>query len=497
MFITAGCSLPIGNSLLVNEGSNCSIVGCTAAPVTGSGALDIQAISKAVSVKIDETDSVEITGSCQDNGKKNNRILVEAFAAEDESAVPYFSNAISDYCYSSTNPIRSGLDSVFINPKAVVMGLSQSTTFTVSGGVAPYTYTMVAGAGSINAGGVYSSPASNTSAIIQVSDGNGEVSRATISALGGISTTVVTNDNKKCFSVTKGIGRVEDAGLPNERTYPQCHNGQFGFRVRLGKVLLNPAAGQPNYKYHIRFKLRTQEGTIADSPWDTVNVDRILSAPLVDSVTFVPATHKCTIKSSPARFNLGIFYTLNRTYTDILATGAGAVNVYAGANTSVTTTGNSVFEWDDINRVDGVTYNYTLTSTDLNFGYNPTLPVAAAAVVTCDSRRPSVIPTSLPTATTCYLGLDAGGTSPTTPNPGVTYEWGYTFSPVGNSSWIGSGNQDGKTNSGYVSAACGNTTFCTENGLTTGTTYFFAVRARNLATGEIGKWSFPAACKPN
>jgi hypothetical protein len=505
------CTQPIGNSLLVDQKSTCDVfTGCTDTNTTTGEGLEIQSYSSTLSSNLDQSDAVQVSGTCKDLGRKNNRILVEVFAGEDETTDPFINNTISDNCSSSTNSIRSGIESVFISPKNVAMGPSQTFTLSASGGTAPYTFSLASGSGGVTASGLYTSPAGNSIDVIQVTDGNGETSRAIISVIAGFTSPVASPDNKKCITVTEGIGRIEDSGLPNQRTFPQCHNGKFGFSVRLGKILVNPASGQSNYKYLIRYKLRTQEGSVSDSAWSRVTVDRNLTTPLINSALNVNTEQKCTVNSSAARFNPGILYTLNRTFTDIVSTSAGSVNLFSNANTSVKTPGTSIFEWDDKGLTDGVTYNYTLSSKDMNFSYAPlTTPTLSSAVVTCETTRPKIDFLAPPGTGTCYFKLTSaeGGYQF---NPYVTYEWGYS---TAGASWIGS---TGKTNSGFTrgfSAGCScpavpsptdpfcvapyNPAICTQSGLSNALTYFFAVRTRNLTTGEIGKWSSNVlSCKP-
>lgn len=485
--------MTIGQSLLGDQKSQCNSAStsedCTNETTSDPGALEIQASVSTISAPIEGADQVEITGSCKDLGRKNNRIIVEVYAAEDESVDPYINNTISDLCYPSTNTVRSGLETVSISPKSLAIGTGQGYTFTASNGTAPYTYSIVIGTGAINAGtGAYTSGGSGGTDIIQVTDATGQTSRSIVTVLAGATVATPANDTRKCFSVTKGIGRVEDAGLPNERTFPQCHNGQFGFSVRLGKVLVNATAGQAPYKYLVRYKLRTQEGAISDSTWGKVTIERTLSVPTL-SVAYDQTTHRCVVQTNPARFNLGIYYTLDRTYTDIAVTNGGASNLYTNLNTLGVVVGNSVFNWSDP-VTDGVTYNYTLTSTELNYSYATPL-VQTAPAATCTSRRIFIRNTETQPVPSCYLRID-DRTDQTTftsnnENPNVEYQWGFSNSNPG---WIG---PDGKTANAPIAASCGTTSICTENGLPAGN-YFFAVRTRNTASGEIGLWSQVVSC---
>jgi hypothetical protein len=494
MFFIVACTQPMANSLLVDFSSEClnQGIGCTNSNAS-TNQLEISATNSALTKNIEDGDTIEISGTCVDQDHRNNRIVVEVYAGEDETMDPYFNNVNTDQCLippSNNNPVRSGLETVFVDQKALLIGPSMSYTFTASGGTPPYTFSFVSGGGGITAGGLYTSGASNGTDIIQVTDAAAISARAVITVLSGVATAVVTGDNKKCMTVTKGVGVVADAGLPNERTYPQCHNGQFSFNVRLGKVLLNATLGQPNYRYMVRYQLQSQDGVnTPSSTWGKVTIDRGLTTPIITSATNDPTTQKCTLVNSPARFNSAIQYTLNRTYTDIISTNAGSVNLFTNMNTLVTTTGASVYNWDDVGLTDGVTYNYTLTSTEMNYPYAPTTPTASSVVATCKMKRISIEVTSPATVGTCYFGLDTH-TDVTTFNPYVTYEWGYMTT---NNGWIGA---NGETNAGYTAAACGNTAVCTESGLTAGVNYFFALRAKNLATGEIGQWSTTKFCQP-
>ncbi len=487
--------MTIGKSLLGDQKVNCDVAldsagECTTTAASDPGALEIQAVASTMSAPIEGTDQIEITGSCKDLGRKNNRILVEVYASEDESSEPYINNTISDACYPSTNAVRSGLDGVFINPKSLAIGITQAYSFTATGGTAPYTYSMVLGTGAINAGtGAYISGAATGTDIIQVTDANGQTSRSIVTVLSGLTTATPATDARKCFSVTKGIGRVEDAGLPNERTFPQCHNGQFGFSVRLGKVLVNATAGQAPYKYLVRYKLRTQEGAIADSTWGKVTIERNITTPTVTAV-YDATTHTCTVQSSAARFNLGMLYSLDRKYTDIIVTDGGNSNLYNSLNGLGVVTGSSVFNWSDP-VTDGVTYNYTMTSTEANYSYASPLVMTSTAA-TCTAQRIFIKQTSGAVGGTCFLALQDQGTTATTvnTNANVEYEWARSST---NSNWIGT---DGTANSGYtLVATCSGAQAgtCTEGGLPLGN-YFYAVRTRNTVSGEIGKWSPVVVC---
>lgn len=485
-----GCIKPIGNSLLVKYSSSCQDCSSNTSDSANDKTLDIQPSNSTLSANLDVSDSIEITGSCKDLGRKNNKILVEAFAGEDENAIPYINNSISDYCFSANNPLKTGLESVFLNSKSVVMGTAQTYDFSASGGVAPYTFSLVSGAGAIDPStGIYTSPGANTLAVIQVSDGNGDVSRATITVLTTVTTTIANLDNKKCFSVTSGLGKVEDAGLPSEKTFPQCHNGVFGFSVRLGKALLNTTAGQANQKYSVRFKLRTQDGSVSDSAWSRVTIDRTISTPAIqsaiNSITTVP--QKCTIKTNASRFNMGLSYTLNRTYTDTVSSNAGSSDLYAGGNASSTLAGSSIFEWDDSSVVYGVKYNYTLSVSDALYSYTPSTPIISSTPVTCETTRPVIQSPQKPTTSVCFLILANSSYL----DSNLYYEWGFNT----DSNWVAVDGTSGVAHTiacaGVAQGACNFTMPVAPSG----TTYFVAVRSKRAAvTGEVGKWSVPVAC---
>lgn len=417
MLFYFGCSKqPIGNSLLSSGSSSDSIDGSTS--TDDDGELDIQPDSTAMTVYIDDSDKVEITGNCKDKDRKKNRIIVEVFAGDDETQDPYISNSVSDLCQNVVND---------------------------AGIFAPLT---------------------------------------------------------KCFWVTKGIGLIEDANLPTQRSFPQCHGGRFGFTVKVGKILVPSIAG-PNTKYTVRFKLRTLDGILADSPYSRVSVARELSTPVIDSATYsiTPTTLQCNVKTSPARWNFGILYTLSRTLTDAAGATLTLPSLYTGVSTISTLDGSSVFSWNDQPNgttniiLQGAAYSYTLTSTETNFSYitTPPTPTSASTAVTCkgtlgqdytDTLKLSPTPPA-PLAGTCFMQL-LSRANPNWP-AAVAYEWQYNLT----SNWVGA---DSSAQGAGIAATCGNTTACTQAGLASGTTYYFAVR--ETSGGFVGKWSDVFSCKP-
>lgn len=417
-FYIFGCApQPIGKTLLSNSST---AVPDTTTSTPEEGDLDIQPDNASMSVSIDSSDRVEITGSCKDLDRKKNRILVEVFAGEDETVLPYISNSISNTCQS----IASGL------------------------------------------------PTTDT-----------------------------------CFWVTKGSGVIEDAGLPTERSFPQCHNGRFGFSVKLGRMLEGTSAN--NFlKYTVRFKLRTLEGILSDSQFTRVTVDRNLNTPVIDSVTLDPANFACDLKMSAARFNHNIQYELNRTFTDAFSIDAPQAPLFTAKTSAVIAENDSVFSWRDHNGgihpaanrgvIAGVSYTYRLTATENTY---PALyplfgrPTKVSSSATCTVAPPKIIPNGTPTIGTCYLAMDPASNI----RASLTTDWGYSSTAA---TWTGTGGNGVPEFINNCTAFPGCTpaslcpTVCTQSGLTSGTTYFFAVRDRDPATGQIGKWSNVVSCRP-
>ena len=301
----------------------------------------------------------------------------------------------------------------------------------------------------------------------------------------------------KCFFVTKGLGLVEDLGLPSERSFPQCHNGRFGFSVKLGKAIETATVGTFD-KYVIRIKLRTTDGILSDSVVSEVNVDRNIATPVIDSLIADQDNFSCNLKMSVARFNPFIQYTLNRTYTDAVSSDVTQAPLFSGKTTASIIDNDSVFSWKDDNFafthvpssvrgvIAGVSYTYTLTATDTSFVYI-NAPTKTSTPVTCTMDRPTILPNGNPTAGTCYLFMSGKVRA------GVESEWAVSTIPA----WTGP-NGDCLANSPPF-ASCTPAflpTGCTQTGLATGVTYYFAVRDSNPVTGQKGRWSNIVSCRP-
>lgn len=71
-----------------------------------------------------------------------------------------------------------------ISPLAVTLGVGATCDFLASGGSPPYSFALVSGGGSVDAGsGLYTAPAFPDSALIQVQDSKGTTSQATATVL--------------------------------------------------------------------------------------------------------------------------------------------------------------------------------------------------------------------------------------------------------------------------------------------------------------------------
>lgn len=399
--VLCGCNgVKVGTSLL-SDGKTCTStsteINCITSPSNSLGAIDIQPSATTISANMELTDTVEITGSCHDLGRKNNRILVQVFAGElDESVDPYIDNSTSDKCLDASS-------------SGIPVG-------------------------------------------------------------------------QKCFNVTTGLGLKEDVGLPDEKTFPQCHNGQFGFSVRLGKVLSSVALGT---KYLVRFKLRTQEGSLNDTVWSRVSITRELSAPRIDEAVVDPVQVSCALSTSVARFNPYINYSLLRTYNLFNGGVSVAAPIPAFGATSASP---AAFKFTNTQLVDGVTYNYSLVAAEGQFPY-VTVPTAISNTISCAMPKLSMRLWKAPTSGTCYINVAQVNTVAV----GLSYDIGYSTNPA----WV---DQNVIPTAGFCSSGSIESSDCAVSGLATGgQQYYISVRAKRgavFATDEIGKWATAIPCKP-
>ncbi len=197
-----------------------------------------------------------------------------------------------------------------------------------------------------------------------------------------------------------------------------------------------------------------------------------LTAGLGISAQAVDSEKKCALHLSPGRTLRNYRYALKRTYTD-----AWKNEMIGDLLLEDIQLSDAGLNWDDVGVVDGVTYHYTVIQYRDNVD-NP----RSTAVSDCVTKRVPIMESALATSSACYLSLSTNPLDAGVFNPYVSYEWGYGVTPY----WIGA---DGGTMTGFTWARCGNTAVCSEGDLTAGTTYFFAVRAKNDVTGIVGLWS--------
>ena len=219
---------------------------------------------------------------------------------------------------TSTVTVNAGLA---ISPVASTVLINGTINFAESGGVAPFTFSLVSGTGSISATtGVYTAPAANGSAVIRVTDSLGNMANANLT----ITTTLVLNpptislavNNTTTFSVTGGTG-------------------PFTYSVLSGGGAINSATG-----------LYTAPAT---SGLATVKVTDSLGATATANVTINPAlaispTSQTTLINSTISFsNSGGVAP----YTFSVFSGTGSVNASTGSYLAPVSNGSAVVRVTD------------------------------------------------------------------------------------------------------------------------------------------------------
>ncbi len=406
---TASCTPVAQKSLLTNLSVCENASSCTqtiANEITGQPS--ITASDSVVTMGVDKSDLVEITGTCQDLGRKNNQIVVEVLSDEDESIGTniYIKNDTSDMCLTN------------------VVGLLTS---------------------------------------------------------------------QQCFFVTHGNGLSKiDTGTTH--TYPQCINGRFGFKVRLGGV---STVGAVVKNYLVRMDLRT-ENPGSSTGWVKTTIQRNVSAPNF-SVIANSSLNRCEVKIEASKFKHAPYnpenipslsymvmaetngYTATGTPNPAVPVSLNRFTSFAPVNFTGIDGGDSVYNFFDgepayatlpvspITLMPGTKYNYRVKA------YDGFIEGPLSSLKTCEIDAPSF--SAGTSGATCNLAVTTGAIA------GYSYEWAYST----NENWYKT------TPYGASTTVCFGTSCVFDmSALGIGIKNYITVRAFN--GGFYGKWARAVAC---
>ena len=226
-------------------------------------------------------------------------------------------------------------DALVISPTSQTTLINSSITFSQSGGVSPFIYSVIAGTGTIDSNtGVFSAPASNGSATVRVTDTLGNFSDANVTITTALSispaSTILAVNNTATFTAVGGTG-------------------PFTFSRFSGTGTVNAATGvytAPAASGSAVVRVTDSLGAFADA---NVTVNAALAI-------------------TPASQTMGINGTLNYSstggvvpYTYSVFSGGGVINATTGAFTAPATAGTTVVHVTD-NFGNIASSNVTITS---------------------------------------------------------------------------------------------------------------------------------------
>lgn len=216
---------------------------------------------------------------------------------------------------------------VTINPALAISPVSQTTlinstiSFSSSGGVSPYSYSVVSGTGSINsATGSFTAPAANGSATVRVTDSLGNVSNALVT----ITSTLVLSPASTTLAVNNTATFTGSGGTP-----------PLVYAVALGSGTINSSTG-----------VYTAAASAGSA---TIRVTDSLGATDTSTVTVNAA-----LVISPSSQTMSINGSLNFSasngvspYTYSLLSGTGSIDASTGVYTAAATAGSAVVRVTD------------------------------------------------------------------------------------------------------------------------------------------------------
>ena len=118
---------------------------------------------------------------------------------------------VTDSLSNTSNTTVTVNPALAISPTVATLAVNNVTTFSATGGVSPYTYSIFSGLGSINSSsGIFTAPATAGSVTVQVTDSLSNISSATVTvnaalAISPVTVTLAVNGTQT-FSTTGGVG---------------------------------------------------------------------------------------------------------------------------------------------------------------------------------------------------------------------------------------------------------------------------------------------------
>lgn len=112
LFFYFSCTPPVQSTLLKDREACTEENGCLKVQQKEiAGDLSITPDSTQVTLNVEQSDTLEVSGACRDLGRYDNRVIVQVFEGEDEGVQPFIDNSASFSCIgSSTNAVAPGVN---------------------------------------------------------------------------------------------------------------------------------------------------------------------------------------------------------------------------------------------------------------------------------------------------------------------------------------------------------------------------------------------------
>lgn len=208
-----------------------------------------------------------------------------------------------------------------ISPATINLALSGTTTFSASGGVTPYVFSVVSGGGSIgSSSGAFTAPASIATVVVRVTDDRGNTSDATVTVNDPLtispSTFVLAVNNLRTFTAAGGVA-------------------PYTFSVQSGTGSVDPSTGV--------YTAPASSGSAVVRVTDNVGNTADANVTINPALTISPTAPSVALSSTQA-------FTANggvSPYTFSIFSGVGSVNSSTGLYTAPGSAGSAVVRVTD------------------------------------------------------------------------------------------------------------------------------------------------------